>query len=603
MNRYVVVGFILSVSLFLPMTKANNFVVWASEETVIYVDPQACYSPLGSTFKVNVSVANVSDLYSYEFMLYYDTSLLDGVDVRLPKGHFLETDDPSLLWIEKLEIEDNFNSTHGRVWVAVLLFGSQPGRSGSGVLATITFQVMKVGDCVLDLHEPWTTLVSAMIERIPRGVQDGFFECKTAEHEIAVFLEVPSHLVPGELTCVNVTVKNGGQNDETNIALQLLINGTMISSKEIFLPAGLLHTLSYHWTPLDEAKYDVTAYAPSLSGEENAFNNVDSEIVAVSYIIRVPFDFPTIQEAIEVASPGDTIYVASGTYYENLIIDRSVSLLGENKTDTIIDGNGAMETVQVGRQWSYGWVGGASRISGFTIRNGQLGVHLWTSNDNIIEENIIQNSREFGIFLSNGASNNIIRRNTITNNKCGVVCDYDTRNNMIYHNNFINNTNQAVDEHGQNTWSNDKGNYWSDYNGTDADQNNIGDISYQVNATLGTSDAAPLVLEYVCLPGDLNDDGAIDQSELEVVAASFGSRPRHPCWNSTADLNIDGRVNVIDIALIARILPKHSDAGDGSSGVNMFRLLAPWIALLMILVAISITYVKYKRSIESEKKE
>jgi pectin methylesterase-like acyl-CoA thioesterase len=37
-------------------------------------------------------------------------------------------------------------------------------------------------------------------------------------------------------------------------------------------------------------------------------------------------DFSKIQDAINAASPGDTIYINNGTYYENIVVNRSVSL-------------------------------------------------------------------------------------------------------------------------------------------------------------------------------------------------------------------------------------------------------------------------------------
>ena len=59
---------------------------------------------------------------------------------------------------------------------------------------------------------------------------------------------------------------------------------------------------------------------------------------AVAATIIVPDDYPTIQEAINSANEGDTIYVKARTYYENIVINKTVSLIGENNTNTIING-------------------------------------------------------------------------------------------------------------------------------------------------------------------------------------------------------------------------------------------------------------------------
>ena len=55
-----------------------------------------------------------------------------------------------------------------------------------------------------------------------------------------------------------------------------------------------------------------------------------------------PADFHSIQEAINAAGDGDIINVRSGTYYENLVLNKSVALIGENKSATIIDGGGKL---------------------------------------------------------------------------------------------------------------------------------------------------------------------------------------------------------------------------------------------------------------------
>ena len=49
-------------------------------------------------------------------------------------------------------------------------------------------------------------------------------------------------------------------------------------------------------------------------------------------------DYNSIQEAIDAAESQDTIFVYNGTYYENIVITKNITLLGEDKKTTIIDG-------------------------------------------------------------------------------------------------------------------------------------------------------------------------------------------------------------------------------------------------------------------------
>ena len=52
-------------------------------------------------------------------------------------------------------------------------------------------------------------------------------------------------------------------------------------------------------------------------------------------IINIPTDYSTIQDGISASVDGDTVLVADGTYYENLIIDKDITLASH----FIIDGN------------------------------------------------------------------------------------------------------------------------------------------------------------------------------------------------------------------------------------------------------------------------
>jgi parallel beta-helix repeat protein len=128
-----------------------------------------------------------------------------------------------------------------------------------------------------------------------------------------------------------------------------------------------------------------------------------------------PNNYTKIQDAINDANIGYTIFVYRGTYYENLIINKSITLQGENKEITIIDGQSHGSVIFVSAY--------LVTIRGFTIRNGGWGHYagVWIDNANFnkIEGNVILDNHFWGICL-NGSSFNTIIRNTLSMNDLGV---------------------------------------------------------------------------------------------------------------------------------------------------------------------------------------
>ena len=53
--------------------------------------------------------------------------------------------------------------------------------------------------------------------------------------------------------------------------------------------------------------------------------------------LNIPPDYQKIQQAINHANSGDTIFIHNGTYFENVVVNKSLSLIGENQNTTIID--------------------------------------------------------------------------------------------------------------------------------------------------------------------------------------------------------------------------------------------------------------------------
>jgi parallel beta-helix repeat protein len=135
-----------------------------------------------------------------------------------------------------------------------------------------------------------------------------------------------------------------------------------------------------------------------------------------------PGNYTKIQHAIDNASDGDTVvvYDDSSPYAENIVVDVSISLLGEDKNTTVIDGakngNGVNLTAD------------NVRIIGFTIKNGNdSGIYL-TSNNNRIDDNIISdnfygikiNYENLSTALPKNIGHNTITNNLIINNGEGI---------------------------------------------------------------------------------------------------------------------------------------------------------------------------------------
>jgi parallel beta-helix repeat protein len=108
---------------------------------------------------------------------------------------------------------------------------------------------------------------------------------------------------------------------------------------------------------------------------------------------------------------------------------------------------------------------------------------LLSSYLNRIEDNTISGSHYVGIELAEDANHNQIIANTLQNNGVGASFA-NSSNNLVYHNNFTDNSLQVTSLMADETNFFDngyEGNYWSNYNGTDTDGDGIGDIPYTID--------------------------------------------------------------------------------------------------------------------------
>ena len=135
----------------------------------------------------------------------------------------------------------------------------------------------------------------------------------------------------------------------------------------------------------------------------------------------------SIQLQVDRASPDDIVLVDNGTFYENLIINKSIILRSIN--GTVIDGRGNDGTITI--------VEDGVTLDGFTIKNSSSkGINI-ISNNNTLRDNTIEDCQiGIGVIDSNG---NIIEANAISDNEYNGVVLQNSSNTSLNYNYIYNN--------------------------------------------------------------------------------------------------------------------------------------------------------------------
>lgn len=251
--------------------------------------------------------------------------------------------------------------------------------------------------------------------------------------------------------------------------------------------------------------------------------------------------YQTIQEAINAASDGQTVEVPAGIYTENVVINKSISMLGEDVTATVIEGS----NIGVGIRIEADNV----TVKGFTLSSFRSGILVFDCQNVTVTQNVVEDSVDRGILTTrsqhcnishnrvagttqgygininasknvlvedNAATDNyfdgigllqsldcVIRGNTVNENKFYGIWVDSSSNNSFYHNNLFRNGVQGRSNTAANFWDNGvEGNYWGDYAGVDekkgVEQNingsdGLGDEPYTVDVETQQQDNYPLI--------------------------------------------------------------------------------------------------------------
>jgi|YelNatPaOPRAMG01_1025707.scaffolds.fasta_scaffold53200_1 parallel beta-helix repeat protein len=213
---------------------------------------------------------------------------------------------------------------------------------------------------------------------------------------------------------------------------------------------------------------------------------------ATPRVLMVPQDYPSIQSAVNAANTGDTILVSAGRYYENIVVNKPVSIIGDSATTTTVTGIVEEFQMEVSKGNVFYVNASSVTIANITVRRAaydRAGIYVDAADNcvftsNIVEEcphgvkaeqcvnvsitgNVISKIDSFGILLSQCSTGKVsgnklenaedalsgirlddtsgidLSNNTITQFNEGIVLSR-SRDNAVAENTLRSNVNSAI---------------------------------------------------------------------------------------------------------------------------------------------------------------
>jgi parallel beta-helix repeat protein len=183
-------------------------------------------------------------------------------------------------------------------------------------------------------------------------------------------------------------------------------------------PAGFSDSGTFYYLKKTEQRT-----ASDTGRQENGLWALDFLQPKAGKILTVPDDYPTIQDAVSAAEQGDTVSVRNGVYTENIFIGKPLTLQGENRETTIIDGGANGDAVTI--------TASEVSMSGLTVRNGNNGIVIRSSlpiDHNTLEDLIVTGNTGHGIFSRKTGGYHRIENCILSHNGgCGLSAHHFTR--------------------------------------------------------------------------------------------------------------------------------------------------------------------------------
>lgn len=257
-----------------------------AQATAIFVDPANVQNiAVGNTFTVNLNVSGAQNLFTWQTLLLFNSSVLSCEKAEYP---------PNNIFAGKptVPVTPIIDNVLGSVTFGCSLSGAD-SFAGSGIMCNVTFKVLSVGQSPLNFSTPYgsdTFLLDGDLNVISSvNVQNGFFTNVPAppqeRHDVAVTSISLSNDHPTQGNNVTITVHalNNGTVTET-FNVEASVDSTPIETQTITsLGAGSDITLTFMWnsSAASVGVHTITATAVSVPTDADPTNNAKSAKVTV----------------------------------------------------------------------------------------------------------------------------------------------------------------------------------------------------------------------------------------------------------------------------------------------------------------------------------
>jgi parallel beta-helix repeat protein len=197
-------------------------------------------------------------------------------------------------------------------------------------------------------------------------------------------------------------------------------DSTLVTNHIIIL-TGLIPSTQYHYRVKSKDKSGNVIISGDFTFTTNSLTDAVHNLDKDTY-------YDTIQSAINDSDSGNTIIVSIGSYLENVEVDRTITLIGEDRDTTIIDGGGSSEVVNISADFV--------NFTGFSVTNSgsaefpyyNAGIRLNNIQNCMIDNNNVLLNNEHGICLVSSSTNTVTNNIVQMNDRYGIYLDSSTDN-------------------------------------------------------------------------------------------------------------------------------------------------------------------------------